>query len=254
MKQTKPKQRTKSREKFLSILVIVFSAFVGLCASLFAQSATDPLSAMGELLTTVARVSCAPLMIVILLVTVWFAITLHRCGKQIERAQQDDKVYAICRKQVSLVVAGFNVCQIVGLTLSSLVLNFGKELQFGWVVVSLVCFIVQMIWNFVLVNKAIRLNCVLDGQKPDSILTTSFHKKWLNACDEAELHQIHACAYRSFYFMNQVYAILMVLMVVLSTIQLVPPLVPFLVGGLYLTHVMSYTIPAYKIDSMDAIV
>lgn len=97
-------------------------------------------------------------------------------------------------------------------------------------------------------SKAVKAMKKLYPEKRGNVFDRNFQNDWYESCDEAEKNIIGQASYTSYKVMSKIFPIIILIMIFASFITLINAITFIIVGVIWIIQILSYTIPAYKIE------
>lgn len=154
---------------------------------------------------------------------------------------EDDEYFEKQHKKTNLLflLTSINsVLQLYFIIISDLKVNHNEKI--GYTLFFLVAYIIFLFWGLYIEVKTINFLKKVNPEKKGDPLSFRFQKDWIESSDEAErLITFHA-SYKSFQFMNRVYPILFIVLLLLNSIMSGAIFASNILVICYLLHIVSY--------------
>ena len=115
-------------------------------------------------------------------------------------------------------------------------------------VASILCFIITCFGQAKIQQMLVDFIKVMHPDKKGSTYDFKFSEKWEESCDELEKLMIYKSAYKAYKTTNAACCIALVVMILLSMLFHYGPMPAVVVGCIWLTQVLSYSLEAMKLD------
>lgn len=158
-----------------------------------------------------------------------------------------DNAYETPDKTLSSALSLGNWYQVLNYTLFALGATAGiAGMKSGIFLMSVVAFMAGMFLNVALQNALVKTVKGMYPEKQGNVLDTKFQKDWMNSCDEAEQQMIGKAAQKSMQSTSLAIVVLFAASMILGYIGLVQPLLPLVLGVVWLVQTQSYMAEANR--------
>lgn len=250
------KEDKKAWKSFL--LIILISGFcggiIGFCISFFSEDILQ--NGIIEVLSAfwnkyVGMVSSILLFVLNLVVFILIELRGRKAGKLLkEWDQEDNEYYERVDKMLSVDLMLITVIKLLNLILIGMALYNLRDMDLKETLRALATTVVFLAASFIHIHyqkNIVNLIKEYNPEKKGSVYDKKFQKKWLESCDEAEKAKIGEASYRSYRKMNNVYTIVLLVVIVAGYSFSIGRTPLLLTGGLFLVNTIIFLLEGIKV-------
>lgn len=164
--------------------------------------------------------------------------------------EEDDDTYIKIDKTLGKALNFSNICFVLNSTLFGLACyNLINSNISSYIFIVIIFYLLTIFTTTFFQGKIVNITKELNPEKEGNVLDMNFQKSWFNSCDEAERHIMYEGAFKSFKFMGNVYAFILIVLSCIGMFFKIGILPIIIVGILYLMQVISYTINVQRLEN-----
>lgn len=240
---------------FTFIVILAGSLLLGFLTGVWSGRINGMLEALDTTrIINALSIGFAILFVLFHLIVCGISFALYRNVRKAydQRTENDEEIYEQVEYKMDLPLLLGNLAIILSLVLFGVIVYLYKKctlevmLSKALLIISLIVFIFGYVWVIVLQNKLVNLCKEISPEKKGNILDTKFQKEWMESCDEAQRTMIYQSAYKAFNAANAACLVCWVFSFLGMLLFDTGILAVIMVGAVYLTLIMSYTVAAMK--------